>query len=73
MTKLHPQILKHEGKPSFVVLPYQEFLALREELDDLRDSRAIKDAARADMGKARLSMEEMRASLRARQPKPDAA
>ena len=73
MTKLHPQILKHEGKPSFVVLPYQEFMALREELDDLRDSRAIKDAAKADMGKARLSMEDMRANLRARQPKPDAA
>ena len=73
MTKLHPQILKHEGKPSFVVLPYQEFLALREEPDDLRDSRAIKDAARADMGKARLTMDEMRASLRARATKPDAA
>lgn len=73
MTKLHPQILKSEGKPSFVVLPYKEFVALREELDDLRDSRVIRDAAKADKGKKRLSLEDVRANLRSRSKRPDAA
>lgn len=63
MTKLHPQILKRDGKPSFVVLTYEEFLALSDELADLRDSRAIRDAAKTDAGKKRLSLEETRATL----------
>ncbi len=73
MPKLHPQILKRDGKPSFVVLPYEEFLALSEELDDLRDSRAIRDAAKTDAGKKRLSITETRAALRARAKRSDAA
>ena len=73
MTQLHPQILKRDGKPSFAVLPYEEFVALKEELDDLRDSRAIREAAKAAKGKRRLSLEEARAALRARRKRPDAA
>ena len=73
MGKLHPQILKRDGKPNFVVLPYEEFVALSEELDDLRDSRAIRDVARADKGKPRHSLEEARAALRARRKRPAAA
>ena len=73
MTVLHPQILKRDGKPSFVVLTYEEFTALREELDDLRDSRTIREAAKADKGKKRLSIAEVRASLRTRSKRPDAA
>ena len=65
MTKLHPQILKQDGKPNFVVLPYKEYLAIREELADLRNSRAIRDAAKADAGKTRLSLAEARAAIRA--------
>ena len=73
MTELHPQILRRDGKPSFVVLPYEEFVALREELNDLRDSRAIRQAAKQDKGKRRLSIEEVRAALRSRRKRPDAA
>jgi len=73
MTELHLQILKRDGKPSFVVLPYEEFVALREELEDLRDSRAIRAAAKQDKGRKRLSMVEVRAGLRSRRKRPDAA
>jgi hypothetical protein len=47
VTKFHPQILKQDVKPSVAVLPYEEYLALRDELADLRDSRAIRDSAQA--------------------------
>lgn len=73
MTVLHPQILKRDGKPSFVVLPYEEYLALSEELADLRDSRAIRAAAKSDRGKKRLSLAEVRARLEARKPSRRAA
>ena len=73
MTELHPQILKRDGKPSFVVLPYEEFVALREELEDLRDSRAIRGAAKKDKGKKRLSIDDVRAKLHSRRKRPDAA
>jgi hypothetical protein len=32
MTELHPQILTRDGKPEFVVLPYEEFISLREQV-----------------------------------------
>jgi hypothetical protein len=63
MGKLHKQILEQDGKPAFVVLPYEEFTALEEEIEDLRDSRAIRDAAKRDAGKPKLTLEEMRARL----------
>ena len=73
MTELHPQYLKRDGKPTFVVLPYEEFVALRDELEDLRDSRAIRSAAKQDKGKKRLSIDDVRATLRSRRKRPDAA
>ncbi|WP_422460209.1 helix-turn-helix domain-containing protein [Endozoicomonas sp. ALB115] len=34
-------ILKHEGKPAFVVMPYDEYQAMLEKLEDLEDSDAV--------------------------------
>ena len=62
MTELHPQILEKDGKPSFVVLPYEEYVALGEELEDLRDSRAIRDAAKADRAEKTLPLPDIRAA-----------
>ena len=45
MIELHPEILSKNGQPEFAVLPYQEFLAVKELLldyEDLRDLRAAK-------------------------------
>ncbi len=47
MLKLHPEILVKNGKKQFVVLPYEEFVALQERLavaDDLLDLRTAKRA-----------------------------
>ncbi len=32
MIEIHPAILSKDGKPEFVVLPFEEFMRLREEL-----------------------------------------
>ena len=45
MLTIHPNILECDGKKAFVVLPYEEFVAIEEELqdfDDLKELRATK-------------------------------
>ena len=44
------QILEHEGKPAYAVLPIKEYEALRERLEDLEDLAALREAERADAG-----------------------
>ena len=34
---LHPQIIEKDGRKDFVILPYEEFLRLQEELLDYHD------------------------------------
>jgi PHD/YefM family antitoxin component YafN of YafNO toxin-antitoxin module len=45
---LHPEILKKNGKNEFVVLPYEEFLAVQERLTDADDLRELRQAKRAE-------------------------
>lgn len=45
MLALHPNILAKDGMNEFVVLPYEEFVQVQEELqdyEDLKDLRAAK-------------------------------
>jgi len=44
MVTLHPSILKRDGKRAFAVLPYEEFLRVREELEDYDDLKALRAA-----------------------------
>jgi PHD/YefM family antitoxin component YafN of YafNO toxin-antitoxin module len=52
MVKLHPEILKKNGKNEFVVLPYDEFLRLKDALEDAEDLRDLRSAKRRE-GSAR--------------------
>lgn len=45
--ELHPEILTKNGKKEFAVIPYEEFIALQqwlEDIEDLIDLRAAKDS-----------------------------
>ena len=47
MIKLHPEFLVKNGEKQFAVLPYEEFLAVQEQLadaEDLLELRQAKDA-----------------------------
>ena len=48
MIDLHPEILSKNGNREFVVLPYEEFEALREELEQLDDLRTLRAAKAED-------------------------
>ena len=41
---IHPQIIEKEGKKEFVVLPYEEFVAIKEALEDYEDLKDLRDA-----------------------------
>ena len=40
---IHPQIIEKNGKKEFVVLPYEEFLLLEEELEDFQDLKTFRE------------------------------
>ena len=54
------EILRHEGKPAFVVMPFDEYQALVERLEDAEDTRAYREARDAiNHGRDELIPEEM--------------
>jgi hypothetical protein len=61
MIELHPNILRKDGKDEFVVLPYDEFVAIQELLDDLEDLLALQSAKKEEVDAPTLSLEEVRA------------
>ena len=64
MIELHPHILERDGKPSFVVLPYEEFVALQDGLQDALDSLAIEASVEENKGKRRFSLAEIQERLK---------
>ncbi len=44
MIRLNPEFIKKNGKPEFVVLPYEEFLLVQELLADLEDLHDLRQA-----------------------------
>ena len=44
MVELHPQMIKKDGKREFVILPYEEFVRVEEELADYHDLQELRAA-----------------------------
>jgi hypothetical protein len=44
MVTLHPNILDHDGQKAFVVLSYEEFLMVEEELQQFEDLKQLREA-----------------------------
>lgn len=63
MCSLHPQILEKEGKKEFVVLPYDEFIALQEELQDYYDLKDLRAAVATEKDAPSVSFEEAKKRL----------
>ena len=63
MVTLHPNYLEQDGKKQFVVLPYAEYVALQEELQDFYDLKALRAAKEEDQDAPTLSFEEAKKEL----------
>lgn len=60
---LHAEILETNGKKQFAILPYAEFVALRDRLDDLEDLATLRKAKRAEGKKRSVPLAEAKRVL----------
>ena len=42
MIELHPEIIEKDGKKQFVILPYEEFVAVEQALADVEDRNDVR-------------------------------
>ncbi len=63
MIKLHPEILHQNGKPQFAVIPYAEFLAIQEELEDAACLRLLRKAKTSEASAATIPLSAMKKRL----------
>ena len=58
-----PQIIEKKGKKEFVILPYEDFLKIQEELDNYEDLRILREAKRNEGDASAASLKEMKKKL----------
>jgi len=61
--KLHPKFLAKDGEKQFVVLPYEEFVALQERLADADDLIELRKAKHAESGKSAIPLAQVKREL----------
>ena len=64
MIELHPEILVKNGQKEFAVLPYEEFLALQEMLEDAEDLLTLRAAKRAEQDAPTVSLTQIKQAYR---------
>jgi hypothetical protein len=63
MSALNIQIIKKNGKKEYVVIPYEEFLRVQEELDDYQNLRCLREAKNAEQYAPTIDIDELKKHL----------
>ena len=63
MVTLHAQIIKKNGKKEYVVLPYEEFLNIQEQLQEYEDLRCLREAKEAEGDAPTIGINELKKKL----------
>ena len=63
MIELHPEFLKKNGKEEFVVLPYDEFERIAQELADYEDLKDLRSARSKERTAPTKPLSEVRSVL----------
>jgi hypothetical protein len=63
MLELHPDILMKNGKKEFAILPYEEFVALQELLEDAEDLLTLRAAKLAEQDAPTMTFEQVKREL----------
>ena len=63
MVTLHAQIIKKNGKKDYVVLPYEEFLKVQEELEDYDDLRSLREVKETEKDAPTIGMAELKKKI----------
>ena len=64
MVTMHASILKHDGREAFAVLPYEEFIRVREELEEYADLKALRSAKATEGDAPTVLLRDVRRKLR---------
>lgn len=59
MLKLHAEIFRKRGKEQFVLLPYDEFIAIQEALEDAEDLILLEEARRQGKNESTIPLHEV--------------
>ncbi len=59
MIKLSPQILEKNGKKEFVIISYEEFVKIQEELDNYDDLCYLREAKKKERDAPTLNLTEV--------------
>jgi len=60
---IHPRVIEKEGKKEFFVLPYEEFLAIKENLEDYEDLKDLREAKAAENETPTTPLSDIRSDL----------
>jgi PHD/YefM family antitoxin component YafN of YafNO toxin-antitoxin module len=63
MVTIHPNVLERDGKKAFVVLPYEEFVMIEEELQEYEDLKELRAAKAAEAGEPSVPLGDVRKEL----------
>jgi PHD/YefM family antitoxin component YafN of YafNO toxin-antitoxin module len=56
---IHPQIIEKDGRKEFVVLPYEEFLQMQEEIENYEDLHTLREEKATAHGEPTRSLDEV--------------
>jgi len=60
MTKFNATVLKKDNKKEFVVLPYEDFLKIQEELENYEDLKTLREAKKLEAELPTISLLEVK-------------
>ena len=66
MIELHPEIVEKDGKKEFVILKYEEFVAIQEALADADDLAALRAAKKDERDAPAIPLDQVVDDLRAK-------
>ena len=63
MLTIHPNILERDGKKAFVVLPYEEFVMIEEELQEYEDLKELRTAKAEELDEPTVPLRDAKKEL----------
>ncbi len=63
MITIQPKILEKDGKKEFVVLTYEEFIKIQEELEDYEDLKELRKAKQEEADTPTIDLKEAKKEL----------
>ena len=63
MVSIHPNILERDGQKAFVILPYEEFVMIEEELQQFEDLKQLREAKAAEADSPTVPLDDVQKEL----------